>query len=250
MLLFVAAIAVALGVSAFRYYRKQADGRRDLQGAARRLKTFYTRDNAGNLLTQRGPAAEPPPPSSNSTSSSIPPPPPNADRQCLILDALGSVVALTDGDTGAVLGRYSYDPYGQATHSGTVTSRFQYASGEHDPQTGLTKFGTRYYNPALGRWTQRDPVRGNLANPNTLNPYAYAGNDPVNHRDPSGQQLEFEATPGEVVFVAFGTVAFIAGLVALIATGPIVVGVATAISLAFGIPSGIGAPLCLFTRAC
>jgi len=155
--------------------------------------TFYTRDNAGNLLTQRGPAVALPPSSSSSTSSStsssIPPPDPTGDRQYLILDALGSVVALTDGDTGAVLGRYSYDPYGKATHSGTVTSRFQFASGEHDPQTGLTKFGTRYYNPTLGRWTQRDPVQGDLTAPTTLNPYAYSACDPVNHTDPLGTQI-------------------------------------------------------------
>jgi hypothetical protein len=32
------------------------------------------------------------------------------------------VVALTDG-TGAVVGRYSYEPYGKPTFSGTVTSK-------------------------------------------------------------------------------------------------------------------------------
>jgi hypothetical protein len=33
------------------------------------------------------------------------------------------------------------------------------------------KFGTRYYNPQLGRWTQQDPVAGSLGNPDSLNKY-------------------------------------------------------------------------------
>jgi hypothetical protein len=50
----------------------------------------------------------------------------------------------------------------------------------------LVKFGTRYYNPNLGRWTQQDPVPGSLGNPDSLNPYLYAGEDPVNEVDPTG----------------------------------------------------------------
>jgi len=51
----------------------------------------------------------------------------------------------------------------------------------------LYKFGTRYYDPTLGRWTQQDPVRGHLDDPNSLNRYLYAGDDPVNLTDPSGK---------------------------------------------------------------
>ena len=43
---------------------------------------------------------------------------------------------------------------------------WRYAGGYQDP-TGLTKFGTRYYYPQLGRWTQRDPVTGTLGSPAT-----------------------------------------------------------------------------------
>ncbi|MCA1835259.1 MAG: RHS repeat-associated core domain-containing protein, partial [Actinobacteria bacterium] len=45
--------------------------------------------------------------------------------------------------------------------------------------TGLVQFGQRYYDPAVGRWTQQDPV-----GPRTN--YLYAGDDPVNLVDPSG----------------------------------------------------------------
>ncbi len=57
-----------------------------------------------------------------------------------------------------------------------------------DSSTGLVKFGTRYYNPNLGRWTQQDPVAGSLGNPDSLNRYLYAKDDPVSVVDPSGKQ--------------------------------------------------------------
>jgi RHS repeat-associated protein len=74
---------------------------------------------------------------------------------------------------------YSYDPWGVTTTVGTVTNPYQYAGGYTDTQTGLTKFGTRYYNPILGRWTQVDPVPDQPA-------YAYAGDSPVVFTDSNG----------------------------------------------------------------
>jgi RHS repeat-associated protein len=54
-------------------------------------------------------------------------------------------------------------------------------------EIGLTRFGTRYYDPALGRWTQQDPVGGRLGDLNPANRYTYANDDPVNVVDPSGK---------------------------------------------------------------
>src|SRR4029453_1944901 len=53
--------------------------------------------------------------------------------------------------------------------------------GYYDTSTGLTKFGARYYNPDLARFTQRDPSGKDL-------PYSYAGSDPINISDPSGHE--------------------------------------------------------------
>jgi RHS repeat-associated protein len=35
------------------------------------------------------------------------------------------------------------------------------ASGLYDPDTKLTRFGVRDYDPVVGRWLQRDPIRFN-----------------------------------------------------------------------------------------
>ena len=53
----------------------------------------------------------------------------------------------------------------------------------------MLKYGTRYYMPNLMRWTQPDPVKGNPANPMTLNGYAYVGCDPINATDPTGRAV-------------------------------------------------------------
>ncbi len=51
-----------------------------------------------------------------------------------------------------------------------------------DP-TGLIWMGARYYDPVLGRFISQDPV----SYPNCLDPYAYAGGDPINYYDPDGR---------------------------------------------------------------
>ena len=78
------------------------------------------------------------------------------------------VVGLTDS-TGALVGNetYQYDPYGQLIprqprSAALCTNAWRFASGYYDVSTGLYKFGIRYYDPAIGRWTQRDPVGGSL----------------------------------------------------------------------------------------
>ncbi|MBC7252109.1 MAG: RHS repeat-associated core domain-containing protein [Anaerolineae bacterium] len=46
----------------------------------------------------------------------------------------------------------------------------------------------RYYDPTTGRFLTRDPFPGLITNPQTLNPYVYVANNPVNLIDPSGLQ--------------------------------------------------------------
>jgi hypothetical protein len=57
----------------------------------------------------------------------------------------------------------------------------------------MYKFGARYYNPVLARWTQPDPLT-HVADLRQANPYGYAAGDPVNAVDLSGLGLDvFEA---------------------------------------------------------
>jgi RHS repeat-associated protein len=100
-----------------------------------------------------------------------------------LFDALGSVVGMV-GASGStpLVASYKYDSYGQtlsSSGSGAAGNPWGFASGYTDI-TGLIKFGTRYYDPNLGRWTQPDPIGG------SANSYIYTSCDPVNFVDPSG----------------------------------------------------------------
>jgi RHS repeat-associated protein len=66
---------------------------------------------------------------------------------------------------------------------------FRYASGYADDATGLYKFGARYYDPSLGRWTQRDPLPGPMGFPSKVDRYSYVGDNPLSRTDPTGKDF-------------------------------------------------------------
>jgi RHS repeat-associated protein len=75
------------------------------------------------------------------------------------------------------------DPFGNPVSvSETVTQPFRFAGREYDGETGLYFMRSRYYDPQLGRFISEDPI--GVAG--GINPYEYAGNDPINRRDASG----------------------------------------------------------------
>ncbi|GCE13350.1 RHS repeat-associated core domain-containing protein [Tengunoibacter tsumagoiensis] len=106
-----------------------------------------------------------------------------------MFDGLGSVVGMTNS-AGQEVNAYKYDPYGNIIsqqEQSSLNNPWKYAGGYYDSSTGLTKFGIRYYDPAVGRWTRRTPVGGSLQETLKGNPYVYADNNPVNEVDPRGR---------------------------------------------------------------
>jgi RHS repeat-associated protein len=57
-----------------------------------------------------------------------------------------------------------------------------------DTITGLTHIGAREYDPSIGQFISVDPLL-DPANPQTLNGYSYAANNPVTNSDPTGMIL-------------------------------------------------------------
>ncbi len=97
-------------------------------------------------------------------------------------DGNGNVVDLTDA-YGNSAAHYEYDPFGNVVaQSGSLQQNYQWSSKETDANTGLVYYGYRFYNPTLGRWSNRDPLeeRGGL------NLYSLATNHPVRAIDPFG----------------------------------------------------------------
>ena len=82
-------------------------------------------------------------------------------------------------NTGYILNLYSYTPYGTVTAEGDVTQPLQWSSENHDVDLGLVYYNYRYYNPADGRWTRRDPEGENIG----YNMYLLLEDLPTNNTD-------------------------------------------------------------------
>ncbi len=82
--------------------------------------------------------------------------------------------------------RYAYDPFGRRTKvSGDVDADFGFTGLLWSPEASLSFARFRAYDPQLGRWLSRDPLR-NAEVREGPNLYAYVGNEPVNNSDTEG----------------------------------------------------------------
>jgi len=82
----------------------------------------------------------------------------------------------------------AYDPFGNITSFSNINP-FEFQKQWLDSESDMYFLRARSYDPALGRFISKDPVKGPLAQPQSLNPYQYAYNNPVNLSDPSGKQV-------------------------------------------------------------
>lgn len=158
--------------------------------------TYFTRDPQGTLISLRVGAG------GTSTNSYY------------LLDQQGSVLRLTDStDSTGLTDTATYDPYGTTlttTGTQTTTNPYRYATSYYDVSTGLNKLGLRYYNPAIGRFTQPDPSG------QESNTYAYARGCPSTFDDPNGTSARCA-----VAGVAGGVLgAFVGGGIGLFVGGP------------------------------
>jgi RHS repeat-associated protein len=88
-------------------------------------------------------------------------------------------------DTGAVAQQLEYTAFGRVkTDTNPGFQPFGFAGGLYDADTGLVRFGARDYDPVVGRWTSKDPIRFLGDGPNL---YGYVLGDPVNRLDVTGR---------------------------------------------------------------
>ncbi|MBI2547897.1 hypothetical protein HYW21_00965 [Candidatus Woesearchaeota archaeon] len=121
-------------------------------------------------------------------------------------DALGSTALVTD-EAGNVVEEVEYLPFGEVIEGGN--DRYLFTGKEKDRETGLQYYNARYYAPDQARFIQPDSVQPNVYDPQQLNKYSYARNNPVKYTDPDGQNLLL-AVGGIFVVGAFD-VAYFAG---------------------------------------
>jgi len=90
---------------------------------------------------------------------------------------------MTD-ETGAVVWRATYDPFGRATvdTASTMEVNVRFPGQYFDSETGLHYNYFRYYDPSTGRYITSDPI-GLLGG---VNIYLYVGGNPLMYVDPLG----------------------------------------------------------------
>ena len=94
-----------------------------------------------------------------------------------------NVTGLVRASDNAVLAQYAYQPFGSlGRNDQTVPNNLRWQGLQYDAETGLYYVRARYYDPSLGRFITQDPTGLDGG----INPYMFAGNDPVNYSDPSG----------------------------------------------------------------
>jgi RHS repeat-associated protein len=106
----------------------------------------------------------------------------------LLSDHLGSTAVTADGVSGVRTAELWYKPWGESrgTPFGATPTTYRFTGQREDASIGLYFYNARYYDPALGRFTQADTIVPQPGNPQALNRYSYTVNNPVKFVDPSG----------------------------------------------------------------
>jgi RHS repeat-associated protein len=176
--------------SASAQYAYDGDGRR-VKKVSGGVTTVYVYNAQGELAAEYGATTD--------TGTSY-----------LTADHLGSTRLVTDGHT-VCKKRYDYRPFGEdipvgigdrstaLCYGGADPATIQFTGKERDSETvssttkGLDFFGARYMSSAQGRFTSPDPITvtpARVADPQQLNLYAYARNNPLKYVDPTGMIID------------------------------------------------------------
>jgi RHS repeat-associated protein len=107
-------------------------------------------------------------------------------RYRIITDHLGSPCLVIEVESGEVVQRIDYDPFGSVLRDTNPGFQpFGFAGGLYDGRTRLVRFGARDYDAETGRWTTKDPAGFGGGSTNL---YAYVGNNPTTLVDPQGMK--------------------------------------------------------------
>ena len=79
----------------------------------------------------------------------------------------------------------------------TANSSYTFSAKEKDSETGLSYFGSRYYNSDLSVWLSVDPMASKYP---SLSPYTYCADNPVKLVDPDGERFRLIGRKTNIAF--------------------------------------------------
>ncbi|MGB7739782.1 MAG: RHS repeat-associated core domain-containing protein, partial [Steroidobacteraceae bacterium] len=119
----------------------------------------------------------------------------------VVPDHLGSSDTLLN-EAGATVAKESFGTFGTRRGSNwsaatapdwlgiANTTRQGFTGHEMLDNVGLVHMNGRVYDPAIGRFLSADPLIGDPGDSQSVNPYAYVGNRPLNATDPTGYLVD------------------------------------------------------------
>ncbi|MEN9557763.1 MAG: hypothetical protein RL141_132, partial [Candidatus Parcubacteria bacterium] len=122
-----------------------------------------------------------------------------AQVQYALTDHLSGSSVVTNA-TGTIIELMDYYPFGDIRldrKTTTFSEQRKFIGQEYDVDTGLSYLNARYLNGKMGRFVSQDPAylsvgtkqfdQRLLSNPQVLNSYSYAFNNPIRISDPDGK---------------------------------------------------------------
>jgi RHS repeat-associated protein len=107
-------------------------------------------------------------------------------------DHLGTSRIVTNA-TGTILDDSDFYPFGgERVITSSSGNTYKFTGKERDSESGLDDFGARYFASTIGRFTSVDPIWvkiDRLVDPQRLNLYAYARNNPLIFLDLDGMDV-------------------------------------------------------------
>ena len=107
--------------------------------------------------------------------------------QAVTAPVAGEKVSAALPDVAVKVQSFSYTAFGEQMGAQKV-SGFAYNAEAYDAATGMINLRARQYEPTIGRFEQRDIMRGSKYVPMSLQPYLYTKNNAIMYYDPSGME--------------------------------------------------------------